>query len=374
MNTSQTELNKTNVLEETLGEIKWSALRPAVKEKYSFSVAAFNTPSKSPNLSSISIHNKSLARPNSSPFRNRVSFGGTSLQRTLLHNRTVNNPGDDKKPIKVKPISRTTIRPGVTSNTAKKILEQLESLSRPLGHLPSSRPSTPSSRPCSRASTPLSLSRPSTPQHLQPYKCERSVPIRSLTSTPLEKQDRSDSNTLTTASVGGKIKREKTSHYSRVKEEEEEEIIVPHFETVAVPKLEFKPIVIENNTDHKPIKIVNQTPSHQKDHITLKDAIKSTLTTNISPLIKKKSPSPDQESGSDSSFSFSAPLSVTNAAVSSPSLTDSAEFSFGAPGSASGTESATPAKSVEDVLKSVADDKKEEEEEGVGISATQPPG
>ena len=227
--------NKSNVLEETLGEIKWSTIRPAVKEKYSFSVAAFNTPSKSPNLSSISIHNKSLARPNSSPFTNRtrVSFGGNSLQRTLLHNRSVSNTPvkDDKKPIKVKPISRATIRPGVTSNTAKKILEQLESLSRPLGHLPSSRPSTPSSRPCSRASTPLSLSRPSTPQHLQPYKSERSVPIRSLTSTPLEKQEKPDINTsgASYASFGGKIKREKTNHYSRIKEEEDDALVVTDF-------------------------------------------------------------------------------------------------------------------------------------------------
>ncbi|KAL5248406.1 hypothetical protein ACHWQZ_G017549 [Mnemiopsis leidyi] len=371
--------NKSNVLEETLGEIKWSTIRPAVKEKYSFSVAAFNTPSKSPNLSSISIHNKSLARPNSSPFTNRtrVSFGGNSLQRTLLHNRSVSNTPvkDDKKPIKVKPISRATIRPGVTSNTAKKILEQLESLSRPLGHLPSSRPSTPSSRPCSRASTPLSLSRPSTPQHLQPYKSERSVPIRSLTSTPLEKQEKPDINTsgASYASFGGKIKREKTNHYSRIKEEEDDELVVPDFETVSVPKLDFKPIVIENNTDHKPIKIVNQTPTHQKDTVSLKDAIKSTLTSNISPLIKRKSPSPDQSS-SDSSFSFSAPISVTNSVISSTSLTDGAEFSFGAPGSASGNKSANKSLSVEDVLKRAREEVSEEDEGKVKIAAQEPPG
>ncbi|XP_063691008.1 nuclear pore complex protein Nup153-like [Bolinopsis microptera] len=388
VNTSlnQTNLNKTNVLEETLGEIKWSSIRPAVKEKYAFSVAAFNTPSKSPNLSSISIHNKSLTRPNSSPFtnRSRVSFGGNSLQRTLLHNRTANNTSatavkDDKKPIKVKPISRTSIRPGVTSNTAKKILEQLESLSRPLGHLPSSRPSTPSSRPCSRASTPLSLSRPSTPQHLQPYKSERTVPIRSLTSTPLEKLDKPDMNSSiisNTASVGGKIKREKTNHYSRIKEEEEEELIVPDFETVSVPKLDFKPIVIEHNTDHKPIKIVNQTHSAQKEHVSLKDAIKTTLTSNISPLsnplIKKKSLSPDQESSSDSSFSFSAPISVTNALVSSTSLADNAEFSFGTPGSVGGVKSAAKSMSVEDILRSDRGEVKDEEK--VKIATQQPPG
>ena len=361
---SQSTLETSNILEETLGDIKWSTIRPAVKERYSFNLTAFNTPSKSPNLSSISIHNKSLNRSAAqSPFtnRSRVSFGGNSLQRSLLHSRNNNTSvTDDKKPIKVKPISRTTVRPGVTSNTAKKILQQLESLSRPLGHLPSSRPSTPSSRPCSRASTPVSLSRPSTPQHLQPYKVERSIPIRSLTSTPHEKSEHVPSGG---SAFGGKIKREKTNHYSRVKEEEEEELVIPDFKTVSVPKLDFKPI--ELDTDHKPIKIVNQT-AQQKDtnHVPLKDVILNTLK-SLSPLIKKKSPSPvlDDNSSSDSSFGFSAPITVTNSALSASSMSDSAEFSFGAPGAA---QSKSPAKSVEDILK--------KGEKGEEIVAKEPPG
>ena len=180
-----------------------------------------------------------------------------------------------------------------------------------------------------------------------------------------------------TASVGGKIKREKTNHYSRIKEEEEEELIVPVFETVSVPKLDFKPIVIENNTDHKPIKIVNQTHSALKEHVSLKDAIKTTLTSNISPLsnplIKKKSLSPDQESSSDSSFSFSAPISVTNALVSSTSLTDNAEFSFGTPGSVGGVKSAAKSMSVEDILRSDRGGEAKEVEK-VKIATQQPPG
>ena len=134
-------MRSTNMLQETLGDIKWSSIRPAVKDKYSFSVAAFNTPSKSVST----LQNRSRLGLNSSsggasPFtsRARVSFGGNSLQRSLLsrshntsHNRSHNvshNTSvvlEDKKPIKVKPIPRTAIRPGVTSNTAKKILEQL---------------------------------------------------------------------------------------------------------------------------------------------------------------------------------------------------------------------------------------------------------
>lgn len=346
------ELNTTqsnNVLEETLGEIKWSTIRPAVKDKYSFSVTAFNTPSKSPNLSSISIHSKSLARQNASPFtnRSRVSFGGNSLQRSLLNNRTTNNSNtsvtEDKKPIKVKPISRGAVRPGVTSNTAKKILEQLESLSRPLGHLPSSRPSTPSSRPCSRASTPLSLSRPSTPQHQHPYKAEKSIPIRSLTSTPhekVEKVDRSELNYSTStisSNIGGKIKRTRERKRECKVVEEDEELVVPDYQPISVPKMEFKPIDIDNHTDHKPIRIVNQTTSSstsQKDHVPLKEAIKSTIANNLSvvtPMLKRKSVGSPDESSDSSGFSFSAPLSAATSIMGGSSLSDSTDFSFGAP-------------------------------------------
>ena len=365
-------------MEETLGEIKWSSIRPAVKQKYSFSLAAFNTPSKSPNVTSIPIHNKSLTRANTtSPFtnRSRVSFGGNSLQRSLLHNRSNHNNTtitDEQKPIKVKPISRTTIRPGVTSNTAKKILEQLESLSRPLGHLPSSRPSTPSSRQGSRASTPLSMSRSSTPQHLQPYanKTERSIPIRSLTSTPQERQ-------TDASSFGGKMKREKSNHYSRIKEEEEEEIALPEFKTVTVPSMDFKPIVIESEAEHKPIKIVNQTQQKSDLHVPLKDAIRNSPTSKSSllPHHKKNPNSPsasDNENiSTDSSFSFSTPITVTNSALGlSFAVSDTAEFSFGTPNKLSET-ARNKRKSIDEVLKSVREAEVEKELE---ISSQQPPG
>ena len=173
------------------------------------------------------------------------------------------------------------------------------------------------------------------------------------------------------------MKREKSNHYSRIKEEEEEEIALPEFKTVTVPSMDFKPIVIESEAEHKPIKIVNQTQQKSDLHVPLKDAIRNSPTSKSSllPHHKKNPNSPsasDNENiSTDSSFSFSTPITVTNSALGlSFAVSDTAEFSFGTPNKLSET-ARNKRKSIDEVLKSVREAEVEKELE---ISSQQPPG
>ena len=59
----------------------------------------------------------------------------------------------------------------------------------------------------------------------------------------------------------GKMRREKQTHYKRVKEEDEEEegVELP-YDPVEMPAVSFKPIVMDN-LNPLPIKIINQVSS-----------------------------------------------------------------------------------------------------------------
>lgn len=182
------------------------------------------------------------------------------------------------------------------------------------------------------------------------------------------------------------MKREKSNHYSRIKEEDEEEIVVPDFKTALVPSVDFKPIEIESQTEHKPIKIVNQTQQKSEAHVPLKEALRNSLSSKISPLLNQKKRSPNSQSGaasdndttSDSSFTFSTPITVTNSALSLSTGGDSSEFSFGTPNKI--TECVrNKRRSVEEVLRSVREaekkeDEVEEDDDKVEIASKEPPG
>ena len=154
------------------------------------------------------------------------------------------------------------------------------------------------------------------------------------------------------------MKRDRGGHYRRAAVEETE-MEIPQFDSITVPDaVEIQPIKIESAATPAPIKIVNQVP--KENHVSLKDAFHSRLP-------PAATVNPPDDNSNDSQYSFTAPATAGQRSASE-STSDPSEFSFGTP---------TPVKSVEEILRSVREVMKKEDEvkeEKIEVPAKEPPG